>query len=100
MISSYDGSTSAEAEQQKGAGGPSWLTGTLLLLIVGGSILLRMPFLSVPMITDEGGYAYVARFWSSDYQLYRDIPFDPTFRTSRGVVLDYSMILKNDRPIY
>lgn len=52
------------------------------------------------MITDEGGYAYVARFWSSDYQLYRDIPFDPTFRTSRGVVLDYSMILKNDRPIY
>jgi 4-amino-4-deoxy-L-arabinose transferase-like glycosyltransferase len=28
------------------------------------------------MITDEGGYAYVAKFWSSDYELYRDIPFD------------------------
>lgn len=40
------------------------------------SVLLRVPFLSVPMITDEGGYAYVAKFWSDDYQLYRDIPFD------------------------
>ncbi len=28
------------------------------------------------MITDEGGYAYVAHFWSSDYELYRDIPFN------------------------
>ncbi len=48
---------------------------TLLVLVVV-SIFVRWPFFSVPMITDEGGYAYVARFWSSDYQLYRDIPFD------------------------
>lgn len=48
----------------------------MLLSVIGGSILLRVPFLSVPMITDEGGYSYVARFWSSEYQLYRDIPFD------------------------
>jgi 4-amino-4-deoxy-L-arabinose transferase-like glycosyltransferase len=27
------------------------------------------------MISDEGGYAYVAYFMSPDYQLYRDIPF-------------------------
>ncbi len=47
-----------------------------LLLIVGGSILLRAPFFTVPMVSDEGGYAYVAKFWTSEFQLYRDIPFD------------------------
>jgi hypothetical protein len=47
-----------------------------LLLVVAASILVRAPFFSVPMISDEGGYAYVATFWSSTYQLYRDIPFD------------------------
>ena len=28
------------------------------------------------MISDEGGYAYVAHFWSGDSQLYRDIRYD------------------------
>lgn len=50
-----------------------WLACALLVLF---SVALRLPFLSVPMINDEGAYAFVARFWSSDYQLYRDIPFD------------------------
>ncbi|MCB0221186.1 MAG: hypothetical protein KDH09_15920 [Chrysiogenetes bacterium] len=39
-------------------------------------IAARLPFLSVPMIVDEGAYGYVAKFWTSHYQLYRDIPFD------------------------
>lgn len=45
-------------------------------LLVAAAILVRLPFLSIPMNSDEGGYAYVARFWSTDYELYRDIPFD------------------------
>ena len=47
-----------------------------LLLLVLGAILIRAPFFAVPMVADEGGYAYVAKFWTSDFQLYRDIPFD------------------------
>jgi hypothetical protein len=47
-----------------------------LATLAGASILLRAPFFHVPMITDEGGYAYTAKFWSSEYELYRDIPFD------------------------
>ena len=46
-----------------------------LLGIAAASVLLRIPFLDVPMITDEGGYSYVAHFWSAEYELYRDIPF-------------------------
>lgn len=53
------------------------------------ALLLRLPFLSVPMISDEGAYAYVARFWSSDYLLYRDIPFD----RPEGIFLIYRAIL-------
>ena len=48
---------------------------TALLAVAAASVVLRIPLLDVPMINDEGGYAYVARFWSPDYQLYRDIPF-------------------------
>jgi Dolichyl-phosphate-mannose-protein mannosyltransferase len=67
--------TAARAERRTGE---PWGPGTIALLtaIVAGSVLLRLPFLSVPMITDEGGYAYVAKFWTPEYQLYRDIPFD------------------------
>ncbi len=48
----------------------------LVAAIAVASIALRWPFLEVPLITDEGAYAYVARFWSSDFQPYRDIPLD------------------------
>jgi len=41
------------------------------------------------MISDEGGYAYVAQFWTTDYQLYRDIPFD----RPQGIFLIYKLIL-------
>ena len=34
-----------------------------LLFAVGLSLLLRWPFLRLPMISDEGGYAYVAQRW-------------------------------------
>ncbi len=53
------------------------------------SVLVRVPFFDVPMISDEGGYAYVAQFWTTDYQLYRDIPFD----RPQGIFLIYKLIL-------
>lgn len=34
-----------------------------LLLIAAISFLLRLPFLNLPMISDEGGYAYIAQRW-------------------------------------
>lgn len=52
------------------------------------AVLIRMPFFDVPMITDEGGYAYVAHFWTDQYQLYRDIPFD----RPQGIFLVYELI--------
>ncbi|MGI8423875.1 MAG: ArnT family glycosyltransferase [Chloroflexota bacterium] len=40
------------------------------------SIGVRLPFLSVPLITDEGGYAYVAHWMGQGLALYRDLWFD------------------------
>jgi 4-amino-4-deoxy-L-arabinose transferase-like glycosyltransferase len=48
----------------------------LLLLLCAFSVAIRFPFFKVPMITDEGGAAYIAHFWSSDYQPYKDINYD------------------------
>ena len=62
---------------------------SILCGIVALSILIRLPFLNVPMISDEGGYAYVAYFWSSDYQLYKDIPF----ARPQGIFLLYKFAL-------
>jgi hypothetical protein len=55
----------------------SALHATLLAFAVLG---LRTPFLRVPMISDEGGYAYVAHFWAAGDTLYRDLPFDRPYR--------------------
>ena len=53
------------------------------------AILIRLPFLHVPIDSDEGGYLYVARYWTSDYRLYRDIPFD----RPPGIFLIYQGII-------
>src|SRR5687768_8241793 len=50
------------------------LVGLALVIVV--SIGLRLPFLSVPLITDEGGYAYVAHWLTRGAALYRDLWFD------------------------
>src|SRR5437660_1551940 len=34
------------------------------------AVLLRLPFLHVPLTNDEGGYAYVARLWAGGAELY------------------------------
>lgn len=44
------------------------------LLVVGlASVALHLPFLKVPMIADEGAYAYVAYFWAQGDRLYTDL---------------------------
>src|ERR671933_3045975 len=36
----------------------------------GLALLCRLPFMSVPLTQDEGGYAYVARLWAAGTRLY------------------------------
>lgn len=54
------------------------------------SFVFRLPFLTVPLITDEGGYAYVARRWLDGRgDLYGDLWFD----RPQGIFLAYGLIL-------
>ena len=64
----------------------AFVTGLMLLVVF--AVVIRAPFFDVPMITDEGGYAYVAHFWTGEYQLYRDIPFD----RPQGIFFIYELI--------
>jgi hypothetical protein len=68
--------------------------GARLTLALGAvallSILLRLPFLSVPLNTDEGGYAYVAYWLDRGLVLYRDLWFD----RPQGIFLVYALILR------
>lgn len=53
---------------------PSWARllaiGAALLGLIAVTLLVRWPFLHVPLTQDEGGYAYVAREWDSGARLY------------------------------
>jgi 4-amino-4-deoxy-L-arabinose transferase-like glycosyltransferase len=60
-----------------------------LAVFAAFAVIIRAPFFDVPMISDEGSYAYVAHFWTDEYQLYRDIPFD----RPQGIFLVYDLIL-------
>lgn len=42
----------------------------LALFVSCFSILVRVPFFHVPFLSDEGGAAYVAYFWSKGYSIY------------------------------
>lgn len=53
------------------------------------SVGLRLPFLSVPLVTDEGGYAYTAYWMGRGLVLYRDLWFD----RPQGIFLVYAAIL-------
>src|ERR687887_451623 len=62
----------------------------LALAIVGAvSLGVRLPFLSVPLITDEGGYAYVAHWLARGLALYRDLWFD----RPQGIFVVYGALL-------
>jgi len=82
-------SAAAGAGQTRSKEVASWKIAGLLATVVVASVLLRLPLLHVPMITDEGGCAYVAKFWSHDHQLYRDINYDRL----QGLFLIYKLIL-------
>jgi 4-amino-4-deoxy-L-arabinose transferase-like glycosyltransferase len=50
---------------------------THLVLLAGLSIIIRLPFLHWPLISDEGGYAYTAYWWFRGAVLYSgDLWFD------------------------
>jgi hypothetical protein len=57
-----------------------------LTLICAVSVAIRLPFFSVPLITDEGGYAYVAHWLGRGLSLYRDLWFD----RPQGIFLIFS----------
>lgn len=65
----------------------AWLLGLGGLLLL--TVIVRLPFLAVPMITDEGGYAYVAHYWAAGSRLYVDLPFD----RPQGIFLVYRALL-------
>jgi hypothetical protein len=70
------------------------MTRVRLSLVLGGvvalSLLVRLPFLSVPLTTDEAGYAYVAHWLDRGLALYRDLWFD----RPQGIFLVYGAILR------
>src|SRR5215211_2920014 len=58
---------------------------------VGVSLALRLPFLSLPMISDEGGYAYVAQRWlAGEGRLYHDL----WVSRPQGIFVVYGLILQ------
>lgn len=46
------------------------------LAVAALSVALRLPFMGVPLTADEGGYAYIAWFWSAGDRLYVDLWVD------------------------
>jgi 4-amino-4-deoxy-L-arabinose transferase-like glycosyltransferase len=56
------------------------------------AVLLRLPFLSTGLSTDEGGYAYVARRWAQGAALYTDAWLD----RPQGLLLVYRALLWPD----
>jgi len=60
--------------------------GVILLL----AVLVRMPFLHVPLITDEGGYAYTTHYGLSGKTLYHLLWFDRT----QGILWVYRVIFQ------
>ena len=62
-----------------------------LLVAVLASLALRIPFFTVPMIHDEGGYAYAARGWfEGTGQLYHDL----WISRPQGIFLVYGAVFE------
>ncbi len=60
--------------------------GVIVLL----AVLVRMPFLHVPLVADEGGYAYTTHYGLSGRTLYRLLWFDRT----QGILWVYRVIFQ------
>jgi 4-amino-4-deoxy-L-arabinose transferase-like glycosyltransferase len=62
-----------------------------LIAAVALSLLLRAPFFGLPMISDEGGYAYVADRWlDGEGNLYHDV----WVSRPQGIFVVYGLILQ------
>lgn len=69
----------------------AWPVGVWLLLALGLSLLVRVPFLGLPMISDEGGYAYVAKRWlAGEGRLYHDL----WVSRPQGIFVAYGLIFE------
>jgi len=67
---------------------PAWLW---LLLAASLGLALRVPFLGLPMISDEGGYAYVASRWlAGERRLYHDL----WVSRPQGIFVAYGLIFE------
>jgi 4-amino-4-deoxy-L-arabinose transferase-like glycosyltransferase len=60
-----------------------------LAAALGGALLLRLPFLGLPLTADEGGYAEVARLWQHGHRLYGGLFVD----RPQGLLLVYRLLL-------
>ncbi len=66
----------------------SWRVALVAILFLG--VLVRLPFLHVPLITDEGGYAYTTHYGLNGKVLYRLLWFDRT----QGILWVYRLIFQ------
>jgi 4-amino-4-deoxy-L-arabinose transferase-like glycosyltransferase len=66
----------------------TWQVALGLILLL--AVLVRMPFLHVPLIADEGGYAYTTHYGLSGKTLYHLLWFDRT----QGILWVYRVIFQ------
>ena len=66
----------------------TWQVALGAILLV--AVLVRMPFLHVPLITDEGGYAYTTHYGLNGKTLYHLLWFDRT----QGILWVYRIIFQ------
>lgn len=69
------------------------MTSRRALLLAGGAaaaaaIVIRLPYLGVPLDADEGGYAYLARRWAEGGRLYGPVWVD----RPQGLMLLYRLV--------
>jgi len=63
-----------------------------LAFAAAAAVLLRAPFFGLPLTSDEGGYAEVARLWQHGHSLYSDLFVD----RPQGLLLFYRGLLALD----
>lgn len=87
MIGAADDSAATPRDEQP----PSLQDAGWLVLICGIALLVRLPFLDMPMIADVGGYAYATRGWLYGAgELYGDL----WISRPQGIFLLYAVIFE------
>lgn len=82
--------SSVSSRAARGRGAAGWSSWWWLVIAIGLSGLLHLPFLRVPLISDEGGYAYVAHRWlDHGATLYQNV----WVSRPQGIFVAYGLIL-------